>query len=62
MFTKLSSQLDKFSKEDIQFIIQKKTCEKPNFFKSQVQSNIVDYVTSMKEDYGIVEKMEFDIN
>ena len=59
MFTKLGDHLEGFSKEDVGFIIQKMTCEKPEHLKKKLDSDIISTINELKEEFGLVEKMEF---
>ena len=62
MFQKVSAQVNELSKDDVQFIIQKKTAENPVFMQSQFKSNFLDSINGLKEDFGIEEKKEFAID
>ena len=55
LFANIMEQLEKLNPEDIKFIIQKKTCQKAEFFDQQVQVNVVEGIKDMIEDYEIEE-------
>ena len=59
MYSKFIGHISDLSKQDVHFIIQKKTCEMPDLFVPFFHTNIVLFVENLKKEFDIEEKMEF---
>ena len=60
IFTKIMEQVNQFSKNDVDFVIQKQKVEHPTFVQEKIKSDIFDTIEAFKEHFGIEEKTELN--